>query len=96
MISNPPFSGRTQLFEQIFSYDKPFVLLQPVQAFNNTSFVQMLCNRNDDIGIICPSKRMSFIVNNKEYKNSSTAFYSLWLCYKIPSIKGFTSLTIDR
>ena len=33
IISNPPFSGRTQLLKRLFSFGKPFVILQGTQFF---------------------------------------------------------------
>ena len=90
IISNPPFSKRTKLFTRLMELDKPFILLQPIQAFNNNSFVKMLCEHSNDFGFLCPKSRMGFIVNGEE-KEKKTAFYSFWLCYKT-KIKGWKSM----
>lgn len=90
IISNPPFSKRTKLFTRLIELDKPFILLQPIQAFNNNSFVKMLCKKSNDFGFLCPKNRMGFIVNGVE-KDKTTAFYSFWLCYKT-KIKGWKSM----
>ena len=90
IISNPPFSKRTKLFTRLMELDKPFILLQPIQAFNNNSFIKMLCEKSDDFGFLCPKNRMVFIVNGVE-KDKTTAFYSFWLCYKT-KIKGWKSM----
>ena len=90
IISNPPFSKRTKLFTRLMELDKPFILLQPIQAFNNISFVKMLCKKSNDFGFLCPKNRMGFIVNGVE-KDKTTAFYSFWLCYKT-KIKGWKSM----
>lgn len=90
IISNPPFSKRTKLFTRLMELDKPFILLQPIQAFNNNSFVKMLCEKSNDFGFLCPKSRMGFIVNGIE-KDKTTAFYSFWLCYKT-KIKGWKSM----
>ena len=90
IISNPPFSKRTKLFTRLMELDKPFILLQPIQAFNNNSFVKMLCKKSNDFGFLCPKNRMGFIVNGVE-KDKTTAFYSFWLCYKT-KIKGWKSM----
>lgn len=87
IISNPPFSKRTKLFKRLMEIDKPFILLQPIQAFNNNSFVKMLCEKSDDFGFLCPKNRMGFIVNGLE-KDKTSAFYSFWLCYRT-KIKGW-------
>lgn len=90
IISNPPFSKRTKLFTRLMELDKPFILLQPIQAFNNNSFVKMLCKKSNDFGFLYPKNRMGFIVNGVE-KDKTTAFYSFWLCYKT-KIKGWKSM----
>ncbi len=90
IISNPPFSKRTKLFTRLKELDKPFILLQPIQAFNNNSFVKMLCKKSNDFGFLCPKNRMGFIVNGIE-KDKTTAFYSFWLCYKT-KIKSWKSM----
>lgn len=90
IISNPPFSKRTKLFTRLMELDKPFILLQPIQAFNNNSFIKMLCQHSDDFGFLCPKNRTGFIVNGLE-KDKKTAFYSFWLCYKT-KIKGWKSM----
>lgn len=91
IISNPPFQNRTNIFRRLYSFNKPFIMLQPIQAFNNNNFIKWLIQYNNDIGFLCPEYRMGFIVNGVEYKKT-TAFYSFWFCYKIKDIKGFVRL----
>ncbi len=91
IISNPPFQNRTQIFRRLYSFDKPFIMLQPIQAFNNSSYIKWLIKFNEDIGFLCPDYRMSFIVEGTD-KGKSVAFYSFWHCYKIKGIRGFVAL----
>lgn len=91
IISNPPFQNRTPIFERLYSFNKPFIMLQPIQAFNNNSYIKWLIKYNKDIGFLCPDNRMWFIVNGIE-KDKTTAFYSFWHCYKIKGIIGFKAL----
>ena len=91
IISNPPFQNRTKIFKRLYSFNKPFIMLQPIQAFNNNSYVRWLIEYNNYTGFLCPDNRMGFIVNGVE-KDKTTAFYSFWHCYKIGGIKGFVSL----
>lgn len=90
IISNPPFQNRTKIFKRLYSFNKPFIMLQPTQAFNNQAYVQMLIENNEHIGFLCPEKRMRFIKDGK-LRPRDTAFYSFWHCYKI-GIKGFMKL----
>ena len=90
IISNPPFAKRTKLFNKLMELGGAFILLQPVQFFNNSSCISLLCERSETFGFLCPTTRMCFIRNGED-KTTSTAFYSFWLCYKT-KIKGFVKL----
>jgi hypothetical protein len=92
IISNPPFSKRSKLFQHMMRWDKPFILLQPIMFFNNRSCVKMLCEHNNDFGFLCPNERMGFIQNGIEHP-WQPSFYSFWLCYKV-NLVGFVSLNM--
>jgi hypothetical protein len=86
MISNPPFSKRTKFFNKINSYNKPYIMLQPIMYFNNNSMIRELVKDSNKYRFIFPNYRMGFIVKSgKEYseKDKTTAFYSFWLCKDI-------------
>ena len=83
MISNPPFSKRTKFFNKINSYNKPYIMLQPIMFFNNNSMIRELIKDSNRYRFIFPNYSMGFIVKSGfEYKekNKTTAFYSFWLC----------------
>jgi len=79
MISNPPFSKRTKFFQKINSYNKPFIMLQPIMFFNNNSMIQDLVKYSQRYRFLMPNNRMGFIKDNKE-NEKTTSFYSFWLC----------------
>ena len=97
IITNPPFSGRTNLMNRLMSFDKPFIILQATQYFNNQFAVNYLCNYSDDFKFILPRSRMSFLTY-KEDENiirsdrNGASFYSFWLCYKSKLTKTFNQL----
>lgn len=83
IISNPPFSKRTKFFNKINSYNKPYIMLQPIMFFNNNSMIRDLIRYSKEYRFLFPNNRMGFIVKSgKEYseKGKTTAFYSFWLC----------------
>lgn len=105
IISNPPFYNRSKLFNKLMELKKPFILLQPIMFFNNGTCINLLVkngakfgaicpkkriNFERNIGFLCPKKNIGFIVNGKEH-NTTSAFYSFWLCFKTKII-GFTSI----
>lgn len=97
IITNPPFSGRTKLMNRLMSFDKPFIILQATQMFNNQFAVNYLCEFSDDFKFILPRSRMSFLTF-KEDENiirsdrNGASFYSFWLCYKTVLTKTFNQL----
>jgi len=93
IISNPPFSKRTQLFSRLFESDIPFVLLQPIQMFNNKTMIKHIINHQDDLGFLCPENRMGFIseLQDSLKQHKSASFYSFWFCHKT-SIIGWKQL----
>ena len=83
MISNPPFSKRTKFFNKINSYNKPYIMLQPIMFFNNNSMIRELIKDSNRYRFLMPNNRMRFIVSSgKEYteKDKTTSFYCFWLC----------------
>lgn len=97
IISNPPFSGRTDLLKRLLSFEKPFIILQATQFFNNQTAVNTLCEYPNDFKFIMPRSRMNFLVYKEDEdviksSKNGTAFYSFWLCYKIPLKSTFNTL----
>jgi hypothetical protein len=97
IITNPPFSNRTNLFKRLLDFNKPFIILQPTQFFNNQTAVSMLCNGSDNFKFIMPQSRMSFMTYNKIINkvikgNNGIAFYSFWISYKLNLPKIFNLL----
>jgi hypothetical protein len=97
IITNPPFSNRTNLMKRLISFNKPFIILQAVQLFNNQFAVNQLCNYTNDFKFLLPQSRMNFMTYNndenviKSSKNGAS-FYSFWLCYKTGLINTFNQL----
>ena len=92
IITNPPFSERSKLLKRLVSFGKPFIILQAIQFFNNKNAIKLLCT--NEFRFILPEDRMNFLTYNekediiKSSKNSC-AFYSFWLCYKLPLMNVF-------
>ena len=94
ILTNPPFKGRTNLFNRLHQLNKPFVILQAAQMFNNQFAVNYLCEYSEDYQFILPRSRMNFLTYNKDEdivksSKNGAAFYSFWLCYKIDLEKTF-------
>ena len=97
IISNPPFSNRTNLMNRLIAFNKPFIILQATQFFNNQFAVKYLCDYNNDFKLLLPRSRMNFLTYNKtqdiiKSSKSAASFYSFWLCYKINLKNTFNHL----
>jgi hypothetical protein len=97
IITNPPFSGRTNLMNRLISFEKPFIILQATQFFNNQFAVNYLCQYSNDFKFILPRSRMSFLIYKQEENivrndRNGASFYSFWLCYKTNLKQTFNQL----
>ena len=97
IISNPPFSNRTQLMKRLLDINKPFIILQGMQYFNNQFAVNYLVDNSENFKLLLPRTRMSFLIYkpkiNKIVGNKyGASFYSFWLCYKTKIKNTFTPL----
>jgi hypothetical protein len=95
IITNPPFSNRSNLFKRLLNFGKPFIILQATRMFNNQTVVNILCDKN--FKFIMPQCRMNFLTYNEEENiikssKNSNAFYSFWLCYGINLENTFNTL----
>ena len=100
IITNPPFSGRTNLMKRLMSFDKPFVILQATQFFNNQYAVNYLCDNSNHFQFVMPRTRTNFLTYNKDENiikssKNGASFYSFWLCYKINLPQTFNTLKDD-
>lgn len=97
IITNPPFSNRSQMMNRLLSFDKPFIVLQPTQYFQNQFAVISLCKYSNEFQFLLPRTRMNFLRYDKKsdlIKSSKggPAFYSFWLCYKVGLSNAFVHL----
>ena len=80
MISNPPFSKRTKFFNKINSYNKPYIMLQPIMFFNNNSMIRDLIKDSKRYRFLFPNNNMGFLTEKGKEYEKTTMFYSFWLC----------------
>jgi len=97
IVTNPPFSGRTKLMKRLTFLNKPFIILQATQMFNNQFTVNYLCQFSEDYKFILPRSRMSFLTFKKDENiirsdRNGASFYSFWLCYKTKLTRTFNQL----
>lgn len=88
IITNPPFSNRTNLFNRLHDLDKPFIILNSTMMFNNQSVIEKLCLYSNKYTFVMPRTRMKFLRYDEETNTVKTSkygasFYSFWLAYKV-------------
>lgn len=83
IISNPPYSVKTEVFERLFSIGKPFAMLVGVVGlFENKKRFTMF--RNNDFEIMYFDKRISYFRNYDDQRPSlNPPFSSVYLCRKM-------------
>ena len=87
IITNPPYSIKTEWIERCLQLNKPFALLLPVSALG--------CNDRSklwsqvDVELLIPNKRIEFMGDTK----SNIHFDTVWFCvgFCIRQITGYTN-----
>lgn len=83
IISNPPYSVKTEVFERLFSIGKPFAMLVGgVGLFENKKRFNMF--KNNTFEIMYLSKRVRFLLDyNGGNSRYNPPFQSVYLCGKM-------------
>lgn len=82
VVSNPPFSKRTEIFERLYQIGVPFALVMNFNGlFDSKKRYELF--KNQEVEFLIPKGRMKFI-NNLLVKNSPN-FQSIYICSKLLS-----------
>jgi len=83
IISNPPYSMKTEVLERLFKLNKPFAMLLGVAGiFESQKRFSMF--KNNDFEIMFFNKRVSYFKDYNEQKPSlNPPFSSVYVCHKI-------------
>ena len=107
IISNPPFTGKRNIFERALSFNKPFALIMSNTWLNDSAPKQLF--KEKDLQLLMFDKRMKFILGGKDtnmienkfgdiidYDNSKITFSSSYYCYNfLPKQIVMEELIID-
>ena len=78
IVSNPPFTGKRQIFERALSFGKPFALIMTNTWLNDSAPKQLF--KNKDLQLLMFDKRMKFISPDGRDNNKIT-FSSSYYCW---------------
>ena len=83
IISNPPYSLKTEVFERLFKINKPFAMLVGVVGlFESQKRFNMF--KNNEFEIMYFNKRIAYFKDYKDEKPSlNPPFSSVYLCHKM-------------
>lgn len=83
IISNPPYSIKTEVLERLFELDKPFAMLVGVVGlFESQKRFRMF--RENDFEILYMNRRISYFKDYAEQKPTlNPPFSSVYLCHKM-------------
>ena len=88
ILSNPPFSIKKKVFDELKKIDKPFIMIVPISTITKKYFIDNF--KDDDITICIPPKRMQFMKNGEQLK--CCWFDTIFLCYKMGYSKSMIYL----
>lgn len=75
IVSNPPFSNKTKMFERVLSFNKPFAILMSVLYLNDGTPYKLF--KDKDLQLLLFKKRMSFM---NQPDNKKINFMSVYFC----------------
>ena len=83
IISNPPYSLKTEVLQELFKIGKPFAMLVGVAGlFESQRRFEMF--RDNDFEIMYLNRRVSYFKSYKDEKPSlNPPFSSVYICHKI-------------
>jgi hypothetical protein len=77
IVSNPPFTGKRQVFERALSFGKPFALLMTNTWLNDSAPKQLF--KDKDLQLLMFEQRIQYIHDGKSM--GSPTFSSSYYCY---------------
>jgi len=95
VVDNPPYETKNKIITTLVERNKPFMLILPVSTicYNYSKILK------GDLQIVIPKKRPKFIYYDKKTKKTdknwmkkSSAFDSVWVCWKMNLEKDITHL----
>jgi hypothetical protein len=78
IVSNPPFTGKRQIFERALSFNKPFALIMTNTWLNDSAPKQLFSEK--ELQLLMFDKRMKFISPTGEPNNKIT-FSCSYYCW---------------
>ena len=76
ILDNPPFKGKTKYVERAFSFNKPFALFLPMNAFSDNGIPNLYMKNNAEPQILIPDKRTEF----ENQKQKGISFKTVYFC----------------
>ena len=91
IVSNPPFSGKKEMFQRCLGFNKPFAMIMSLTWLNDTTPFNLF---GDKLQLLIFKQRMEFIDGQGELMAKPT-FKSAYFCYNLlPEKLIFDDLTL--
>lgn len=78
IVTNPPFSLKTEFIEKCISYNKDFYLLLPLTSIEGVKRHRLIKQSDYHLTILLPDRRTNYI---NQSNKSSPSFVSAWFCF---------------
>lgn len=99
IVTNPPFQGKREILQRLYSLNKPFAVLMPTMTLDSNP-VRALLKKDPTWGILMPPKTINYIpadhetsaTDTRHPKGTRSFFHSSWFCHDIPRVRGLMIL----
>jgi hypothetical protein len=86
IVDNPPYSIKKEVFTQLKSLGKPFMMLVPLDTLSAVYFMELF--GLDEIQLLMPKRKIKFIKMNEECSapvplQKGSPFNCAWVCWRM-------------
>ena len=75
IVSNPPFSRKLDVFQELFSRDLPFAMLMNLEILNYQEVGNFFYRHGEQLQLLIPDKKVSF-------DGHTSSFNTSYFCYR--------------
>ena len=94
VITNPPFSIRKRITEEMIARGKPFAMLIRHEGVFTGYMQKYYREHPDDLQVLIPPKRINFIDPETGKVVPGVRFHSVWVLYRFEAKVGSNSTTV--
>lgn len=89
IVTNPPFSVKKQVLENLLRVGSPFCVLLPLETLGRQYFARLMETHKTRVAVLLPQRKINFdsLKQGTKRKRSACPFHSVWVCYNMKPLQ---------